>query len=58
MPRTDELQKEEDSRIELQTNIDKTLKEELILPKNKPIISDYLKLKAKQEKILLPKKKP
>ena len=35
-----------------------TLKEELLLPKNKPIISDLLKLQAKQKKISLPKKKP
>ena len=33
LAKNDELQKEEASQIELQSNIDKTLKEELILPK-------------------------
>ena len=58
LPKTGELQKEEASQIEFQSNTNKTLKEELILPKNKPIISDLLKLQAKKKKILLPKKEP
>ena len=58
LPKADELQEDKASQTELQSNIDKTLKEKLILPKNKPIISDLLKLQAKQKKLLLPKKKP